>query len=197
MTDNQPTHFSSDRIGETLPKTFVQTLTRPAAWFEAMPTATGYRDSAVLLAIYILVPALVASILTGFITIIVILPLSLVFGFAATWMWAWYLAWASRAFCKAGLTTADAFQICAAAAAPLVFSSIPLLAPVASLWNLYLNWQGLVSHGKVGGGCALLIILAAFVILGGSLLVLFVLLLQLAHQSGLSLPPMPSPMQSF
>ncbi len=197
MADEPLIHFSSNRIGDTLPKAFVQTLTRPAAWFEAMPKAESYRDSAVLLAIYILAPALVASILTGFVTIIVILPLSLLFGFVATWMWAGYLAWASRTFCKTDMTTVDAFQICAAASAPQVFSAIPMLAPVATLWNLYLNWQGLVSHGKVSGGCALLIILAAFVILGGTLLILFVLILQLAHQSGLSLPPMSSPMQSF
>ncbi len=195
MSNVTNTWFSSDRIGETLPAAFKQALTNPAAWFAAMPEATSYKDSLVLLAIYITIPALVSSALTGFFTVIIILPLSLALGLIATWMWAWYLAWAARMFCKARLTTVDAFQICAAGAAPMVFSCIPFLMPVATLWNLYLNWQGMVSHAKVGGGCALLIILAAFVILGGSLLLLGALLLQLAHQSGLGLPPVP--MQSF
>ncbi len=195
MNDETMICFSSDRIGETLPAAFRQTLTRPVAWFSAMPKATGYRDSLVLLAIYIAIPALVASALTGFITILIILPLSLALGLIATWLWAWYLAWASRVFGKSHLTTADAFQICAAASAPMVFSVIPFMMPVATLWSLYLTWQGMVSHGKVGGGAALLIILAAFVILGGSLLLLVALLLQLAHQSGMPLPSVP--MQSF
>jgi len=73
-------------------------------------------------------------------------------------------------------------------AAPLVFSWIPFFTALAYLWNLYLNWQGLVTHARVGGGAALLIILASFVILGGTLLLLIALLIYYATQSGVHLP---------
>jgi len=59
---------------------------------------------------------------------------------------------------------------------------------VASFWSLYLNWQGLVSHGKVGGGAALIIIIAAFVVLGVSMAVLIGLLFSLAGQYGIQMP---------
>jgi len=181
-------YFSSEHIGETLLSSFKATMTSPTPCFENMPVAQGYKNSIILLVIYLVIPALMISIFSGVITIIFILPVFLLFGVAGTWSWAWYLGWAARTFCKSSLTTADAFQICAYGAAPVIFSMIPLVGVITTLWSLYLNWQGLVSHAKVGGGSALLIILAAFVILGVSLLLLVILLFYLAAQTGVDLP---------
>jgi len=181
------TYFSSDRIGDTLVPAFKAVITRPREFFERMPIAERYSNSLVLLSIYLTIPALIVSIFSGVVTVIVILPVSLITGIIATWMWAWYLSWAARVFCKAPLTTPDAFQVCTYSTAPLIFSWLPLVGAVAFFWNLFLNWQGLVSHGRVGGGAALLIILAAFIIMSLSLVVLAALLLMLASQHGVQM----------
>ncbi len=165
-------------------------MTSPTPCFENMPVARSYKNSMILLVIYLLVPALVVSISSGLMTIIFLLPAFLLFGIAGTWSWAWYLGWAARTFCKSSLTTTDAFQICAYGAAPVVFSAITFVGLITTLWSLYLNWQGLVSHARIGGGSALLIILASFVVTGVSLLLLVVLLFQLATQTGMNLPEM-------
>jgi len=182
------TYFSSERVGETLVAATKGILASPAGFFEAMPKATNYRHSLALLCIYLAVPALILSLFSGVVTIIVILPATLILGLISTWLWAWYLGWASRTFCKVELETPAAFQICTYSAAPLLLSWVPVFGMIAYVWNLYLNWQGLVSHAKVGGGAALMFILVAFVIFGLSLLVLVLLLIKLASDSGVSLP---------
>jgi len=187
MKDGQ-CYFSSNHISETLLPTLKATITSPTPYFEDMPVAPNYKNSMTLLAIYLVIPALITGIFSGMMTIIFILPVLLLFGIAGTWSWSWYLGWAVRTFCKSSLTTADAFQICAYSAAPVMFSMIPLLGFIATLWNLYLNWQGLVSHARIGGGSALLIILAAFVVMGASLLLLVILLFRFAMQTGINLP---------
>ncbi len=187
-----PVYFSSDRIGETLVSATREVLVSPARFFEAMPGAANYMNSLVLLSIYLAVPALILSLFSGIVTVVLILPATLVLGIATTWMWAWYLGWASRVFCGVDLSTAGAFQICAYGSAPLLLSWVPVFGVVAYVWSLYLNWQGLVSHARVGGGAALMFILAAFVLFGLSLLILLVLLFKLTADSGIPLPPVMS-----
>jgi len=187
-----PVYFSSERVGETLVAATRDVLVSPVRFFEAMPGAADYRNSLVLLCIYLTIPALVLSLFSGIVTIVFILPATLVFGIFTTWMWAWYLGWASRVFCKAELNTPGAFQICAYSSAPLLLSWVPVFGVVAYIWNLYLNWQGLVSHARVGGGAALMFILGAFVVFGLSLLLFLVLLFKLTADSGMPLPPMMS-----
>jgi len=187
-----PAYFSSTHVGETLAAATRSILASPVRHFDAMPMAGDYRNSLVLLTVYLAVPALILSIFSGIITIIFILPATLIFGILSTWLWAWYLGWAARTFSKAGLETPAAFQICAYSAAPLLLSWVPVFGIIAYAWNLYLNWQGLVSHARVSGGAALMIILAAFVVFGLSLLVLVLLLIRLAADSGISLPEMMS-----
>lgn len=177
-------YFSSDRIGESLVPAVKAAMTRPREFFERMPVARSYSNSLILLCIYLAVPALIVSIFSGVITLIVILPFSLLFGVIGTWMWAWYLSWAARVFCKVPLTIPDAFQLCAYSAAPLLFSWIPLIGSISFFWNLFLNWQGLVSHAKVGGGAALMIILGAFIIMSLSIVALAAALWLLASQYG-------------
>jgi len=181
-------YFSAERIGDTLLPAFKGVMGSPNEFFTAMPEARDYRDSFMLLCIFLSIPALMASIATGVITIIFILPISLMFGLIGTWMWAWYLGWAARRFCSSELSTVGAFQICAYSSAPMVFSWIPLIGLLGWLWNLYLNWQGLVSHGRIGAGPALLIILGAFFVMMLSLITLAALLLYAGSQFGVELP---------
>jgi len=169
--------FSAEKIGNTLPQAFKGVMTAPNTYFADMPEARDYRDSLMLLAIYLAIPSLAVGIISGVIGIILILPVSLALGLLGTWMWAAYLGWAARRFCGAGLSTVDAFQICAYSSAPLVFSWIPVIGLLAWLSNLYLNWQGLVSHARIGAGAALLIILGAYFILLLSLITLAALLM--------------------
>jgi len=176
-------YFSSDHIRATLLPSFKATMTAPTPCFEHMPIALNYKNSIALLIIYLMIPAFAMSIFSGGITIFLILPVFLLFGIVGTWSWACYLAWAARTFCKSSLTTADAFQICAYGVAPVVFSMVPIVGMITTLWSLYLNWQGLVSHAKIGGGSALLIILASFVVLGLSLLLLAITLFYFAGQT--------------
>jgi hypothetical protein len=185
-------YFSAASIGDTLFPAFKGVLGSPNDYFTAMPAARDYRDSFMLLCIFLSVPALVASLLTGVISIIFILPISLMFGLIGTWMWAWYLGWAARHFCASDLTTVNAFQICAYSSAPLVFSWIPLVGLLGWLWNLYLIWQGLVSQARLGAGPAMLIILGAFFVMSLSLFTLLALLLYAGSQFGVEMPPAPT-----
>ena len=181
-------YFSSKRIGETLFPSFKGVLATPNEYFVGMPDSDEYRDSMWLLSIYLAIPALMTGLATGVLSILIILPLSLVLGLPATWMWAAYLSWAARRFCDSQLTTADAFRICAYSSAPLVFSWIPILGLVAWLWNLYLNWQGLISHAKLGAGASLLIIFAAFFIMALSFAILIALLFYASAHYGVQIP---------
>ena len=175
--DSQPLYFSADDIGASLPAAFKGVMRAPTDYFAAMPPASGYRNSMILLLIYLSIPVIVGGTAIGILNMLLILPLFLAIGAAGTWMWAWYLGWAARVFCHAQLSTRDAFKICAYGSAPLIFSWIPVLGPLAWFWNLYLNWQGMVSHARLGGGSALLIILGAFVVMAASLTALAVLLI--------------------
>ncbi|MDQ6972395.1 MAG: YIP1 family protein [Mariprofundaceae bacterium] len=171
-----PRFFSSDHIGDTLLAAFKGVMISPPEYFSAMPQAHAYRNSLTLLLIYLSIPALMAGMLTGVVTLVFILPLSLLFGLIGTWFWAAYLGWAARRFCASELSTEDAFQICAYSSAPLVFSWIPIIGLLAWLSNIYLNWQGLVSHARIGAGAALLIILGAYFMMFLSLIALAALM---------------------
>ncbi|MDX8392910.1 MAG: YIP1 family protein [Mariprofundaceae bacterium] len=187
-------YFSSQRIGNTLTGAFKGIMRAPSEYFTAMPPAYNYRDSFILLLIYLSIPALMVSLFTNLINILLILPLSLFFGIIGTWLWACYLGWAARKFCASTLSTAGAFQICAYSTAPLVLSWIPIFGPIACLWNLYLNWQGMISHARLGGGSALLIIIGAFVISGLSFVaLLFALIYSNLNFEIHSFPTLPAP----
>jgi hypothetical protein len=186
-------YFSAERIGDTLLDAFKGVMTSPNVYFAAMPQAHDYRDSLMLLGIYLGIPALVTGIAAGMLSLVLVLPLALVLGFIGTWTWAWYLGWAARRFCGSRLSTVDAFQICAYSSAPLVFSWIPIIGMLAWLSNLYLNWQGLVSYARLGAGAALLIILGYFLILALSMFALVMLLIYASTHYGVNLPVMTPP----
>jgi len=180
-----PEYFDSNRISGTLGASAKSVLIAPQAFFSDMPSTDGYRNSLVFLTIVFVVLSLGISMMTSLVLLPAILPVALLFGFIATWMWAWYLGWACRVFCKAELSTQNAFQLCAYSSIPLVFGLLPVAGVIASLWNLYLNWQGLVSYARIGGGSAMLIIVLPLIVLGISMAVLVVLLGILMVQMGI------------
>ncbi|MDQ6965299.1 MAG: YIP1 family protein, partial [Mariprofundaceae bacterium] len=191
-TPSTQRYFSAEQIGDTLLLAFKGVMTAPNTYFAAMPVASDYRDSLMLLCIYLAIPALLLGILSGIVGTIIILPFSLLFGFIGTWLWAAYLSWAARRFCAADLSTVAAFQICAYSSAPLIFSWIPIIGILAWMSNLYLNWQGLVSHARISAGAALLIILGAFFVMAISLAILVALLIYATTRFGVHLPSAPA-----
>jgi hypothetical protein len=184
------TYFSSNRITETLLPAIKSVITEPRLFFEEMQATTSYRDSLILMSLIMLVPSLIISLPTGIFALLVI-PFFLGLMLVCTWLWAWYLSWAVRVFSKSQLSTAAAFQICAYSAVPQLLSWVPGVNIFTSLWNLYLTWQGLVSHAKVGSGKALLILVIPMILFVMSLVVLFGLLFSLMSDMGLSPDRMP------
>lgn len=178
-------YFNSSHIDETLVGSVKQVVISPQGFFSGMPKTETYRDSLVFLAIVLVVLAIGISLVTSLAALPVMLATALALGIVTTWLWAWYLGWACRVFCRVQLSTANAFQICAYSSVPLVFSWLPHVGILASLWNLYLNWQGLVSHARVRGGSALMVILVPMVVLAISMAILAALLFTLMTDMGM------------
>jgi len=143
-----------------------------------MPAAGHLWQSAHLLALYLSVPTLMMTMtagtgiptiapdfLSGLIAILLIVPISLSIGLGTSLLWARYLSWASSRFAGKSLSVETAFQICAYSGAPFVIAWGPYLGPVMALWNLLLNWKGLVHHGGVGPLWALVIIISGLLLL--------------------------------
>jgi len=166
------TYAARDNLSEAVVSILFAAISSPKHMFEGLPRVSGYRDSMRLMAAYMSLPLLMASMMTGLITAIVIVPVGLAVGIGTSWLWAVWLGWASRRLGHANVSTIDAFQVLAYGAPPLVFAWGPYLGPVMAVWNLWLNWRGLVSHCKLGGWTATLIILAG--ILGLAVIMLTV-----------------------
>jgi len=153
------TYVTRNNLSEAIISILFAAISSPKRMFEELPRASGYRDSMRLMAAYISLPLLMASMMTGLITAIAILPVGLAVGVGTSWLWAAWLGWASR---RTGhdVSTQDAFQVLAYSAPPLAIAWGPYLGPAMAVWNLWLNWRGLVSHCKLGGWTATLVILA-------------------------------------
>ncbi|MDQ7011388.1 MAG: hypothetical protein Q9M29_06160 [Mariprofundaceae bacterium] len=176
-------YYRKDNPGDAVFSVFIAALFRPGRLFVDMPRATGFRDSTRLMAMYMSLPLLMASMLTGIISAVVIVPVGLAVGLGTSWLWAVWLAWAARTFTCTPLSTADTFQICAYSTPPLAIAWGPYLGPLMALWNLFLNWRGLVVHGGMGRISALGIIIAGIVGLAAIITVLAGLLYLLAPAS--------------
>ena len=153
-------YFDRLKTSETIVSCFFAALTSPLKMFRHLPAPQGYKNSLILMAWFMVIPSIMLSIITGIITAIVIIPVSLFFGLGTTWLWSVYLAWASRHFTGSKLSTEEIFQICAYSAAPLAVAWGEYMATAVSLWNLILVWLGLVYYGKIGMGKAAFIMLA-------------------------------------
>jgi len=158
----QVTYYRRDKIPEVFFSAFIAAIFFPKLLFSKMPEAANLRDSAHLLALYMAIPTLMMTLtagagipliapgfFSGLIAIVLIIPVSLTIGVGTSLLWAKYIAWASRRFAGVALSDKAAFQICAYSGAPFVIAWGPYLGPVMALWNLMLNWKGLVHHGGV------------------------------------------------
>jgi len=192
----QVTYYRRDRMPEVFFSVFIAGIFFPKRMFQRMPEAGPLKQSAHLLALYLLVPTLMMTLtlgtaiptvapgfFSGLIAIALIIPVSLAIGVGTSLLWAKYLSWAARRFAGSDLSVETAFQICAYSGPPFVIAWGPYLGPLMALWNLLLNWKGLVHHGGMGWLPALAIILAGVLLLALIVLALAVLLLLLLPEN--------------
>jgi len=175
---------------------FISGLFFPKRMFSNMPAAGHLWQSAHLLVLYLAVPTLMMTMtagtgiptiapgfLSGLIAILLIIPVSLSIGLGTSLLWARYLSWASGRFRGKSLSVETAFQICAYSGAPFAIAWGPYLGPVMALWNMLLNWKGLVHHGGLGGVQALLIIISGVLLLSTFVLALAALMVYLLPEN--------------
>ncbi|MFQ5582090.1 MAG: hypothetical protein ACE5F3_05635 [Mariprofundaceae bacterium] len=80
----QINYYQKDTAGDAVFSVFIAALFRPKRLFEQMPKANGYGDNVRLMVMYMSVPLIMASMLTGFVSAIVILPIGLAAGISTS-----------------------------------------------------------------------------------------------------------------
>lgn len=153
----------------------------PGAFFAGMPRAIYYRDALFFVSVVIFGCSFL-SVPFYSMLFLFLLPATWGLGLIGMWLWSRYLSWAVKGFTDARLSPANAFQLSAYAALPMLLAAIPYLGWIALLWNLYLLWQGLVSFCRLRAGVAAAIVLLPVLILGLSLVALGSVALQLLPQ---------------
>ena len=192
----QVTYYRKDRVAEVFFSVFIAAIFFPKRLFAEMPVAANLRDSVHLLALYMSIPTLMMTLtagtgipliapgfFSGLLMIVLIIPVSLTIGVSTSFIWARYIAWASKRFARVEMDDAKAFQICAYSGAPFVVAWGPYLGPVMALWNLLLNWKGLVHHGGVGRMPAFFILIIGLLLVAIFMLALAVLLMFLMPEN--------------
>lgn len=185
----QVTYYRRDRMAEVFFSVFIAGIFFPKRLFREMPEAGPLKQSAHLLALYLLTPTLMMTLTagtgipfiapgfwSGLFAILLILPVSLTIGVLSSLLWAWYLSRAAKWFAGEEMSVATAFQICAYSGPPFVIAWGPYLGPIMALWNMLLNWKGLVHHGGLSGWTSLLIISSGLLLMAGVVLALAVLM---------------------
>jgi len=176
-------------MAEVFFSVFIAGLFFPKRLFQQMPEAGPLKQSAHLLALYLLTPTLMMTLtagtgipfiapgfFSGLLAIVLILPVSLTIGVSSSLLWSWYLSRATKWFTGKEMSVETAFQICAYSGPPFVIAWGPYLGPVMALWNILLNWKGLIHHGGLSGWMALLIILSGLLLMATIVLVLGLLM---------------------
>ncbi len=176
-------YYTGDKLSESIASVFFAALFAPRRLFGQMPNASGYRNSIRLMAVFISLPLMMASMLTGVITAIVILPVGIAVGVGTSWIWAAWLSWATSRFCGKNTSTEETFQILAYSSPPLALAWGPYLGFPMALWNLWLNWRGLVSHLHLGGFAALGIIAGGIFLLGAIIILIALMLFYLIPEN--------------
>ena len=192
----QVTYYHRDRVAEVFFSVFIAATFFPKLLFAKMPAPEGLRGSAHLLALYMAIPTLMMTLtagtgipliapgfFSGLISIVLIIPVSLTIGVGTSLLWAKYMSWAARKFAGVELSEETAFQICAYSGAPFVIAWGPYLGPVMAVWNLLLNWKGLVHHGGVKRFPAFLILMIGLLLAAMFVLALAVLMMLLMPEN--------------
>jgi len=192
----QVTYYRRDRMAEVFFSVFIAGIFFPKRLFEKMPPAGPLKQSAHLLLLYLLTPTLMMTLTagtgipliapgfwSGLFAIVLILPLSLSIGLASSLLWAWYLSRAVKWMLGRDLSIDSAFQICAYSGPPFVIAWGPYLGPVMAVWNMLLNWKGLVHHGGVGRIPAFFILIIGLLLMAMIVLALAVLMMILMPEN--------------
>jgi len=159
-------------------------LTTPASFFRDLKPAAFYSNAIFFASILIFITSFVGVIFHSM-TLLFLLPVTWGLSLIGMWFWSAYMSWAVKKLAHGKLTKANAFQISAYAAAPLILSTVPVLGAIASLWNLYLLWVALVHRCQVKAGMAALIIAIPAVLFATSIAALLALVVQLFPQLSL------------
>lgn len=190
----QVTYYRRDKIAEVFFSVFIAGLFFPKRLFSEMPGTETLRQSAHLLLLYLLTPTLMMTLtagtgipfiapgfFSGLFAILLILPVSLSIGLASSLLWAWYLSRTATWVAGSDVSVQTTFRICAYSGPPFVIAWGPYLGPLMALWNIVLNWKGLVHHAGLSGWAALAIIT-------GGLLLMAVIVIGLAVLMTILLP---------
>lgn len=174
----QITYFRRDKLPEVFVSIFIAGIFFPRRMFAGLPEGASWKESAILLAMYLAVPTLMMTttfgtliptiapgFFSGLIAILLIAPVSLAIGVSTSWLWAAYLSRAARIFTGRDVSRERMFQICAYSGPPFVIAWGPYLGPVMAVWNLLLNWKGLRHAAGIGGFTALMMIVAGLLLL--------------------------------
>ena len=192
----QVTYYRRDKVAEVFFSAFIAAIFFPRRLFAEMPEAGRLRDSAHLLALYMSIPTLMMTLtagtgipfvapgfFSGLIVIVLIIPVSLTVGVGTSLLWAKYIAWAARKIAHVEVSDETAFQICAYSGAPFVIAWGPYLGPLMAVWNLLLNWKGLVHHGGMKRFPAFLILMTGLLLAAMFVLALVVLMMVLMPEN--------------
>ncbi len=156
-------------------------LFSPKRFFADMPPAAFYSNSIFFLSILVFISSFIGVPFHDM-ALLFLLPVTWGIMLIGTKFWASYLSWAVRFFAKTKITSANAFQLSAYAAAPLLLTTIPVVGLLAGIWNLYLVWVALIARCKVAAGMAALIIAIPAVLFIGSVVALLGLATQMLPQ---------------
>jgi len=187
MQDQSFEYFESNRPMETFLPVIKALIKTPKAFFEQMSPAYFFRDGIFFVSIIIFLATFVSMPFSN-VLFLFLLPVTWGLLLVSLRFWSVYMAWAVRVFAKQKLSTRQAFQISTYAAFPMVFVAVPVLGVLASIWNLYLMWVGLVSYCKISGKNAAMIIMIPVIILLVSTVFLITLLIAVFPQLAGGLP---------
>lgn len=192
----QVSYYRRDKIAEVFFSVFIAGIFFPKRLFRQMPPAGPLKQSAHLLLLYLLTPTLMMTLtagtgipliapgfFSGLLAIVLILPLSLSIGLASSLLWAWYLNRASKWLLGRDLSIETAFQICAYSGPPFVIAWGPYLGPVMAVWNMLLNWKGLVYHGGLSWIGSLFVIVTGLLLMAMIVLALAVVMMILLPEN--------------
>jgi len=165
-------YFQSNRPAASFFAALQSLLLRPRDFFADMPFAVFFSNSLFFASIIIFVLTFVAVPVYTLLTLFM-LPFTWGVLLIAMLAMASYLSWGVKAFAGSRLTTANAFQLCAYAFAPMMFVGLSWGGIIACLWMLFLLWTGLSAHCRISGGRAaavLILPLIMLAMLGGSMM---------------------------
>lgn len=173
-------YFDKNKPMQSLIPALKDIFSSPAAFFAELPSEAFYSNPLFFASIVIFF-ATFAGVPFYSLALLFMVPVIWSLSLISLWLWATYMGWAVRVFAKGKLTTTNAFQISAYAAAPLALSTIPYIGAIAGLWNLYLLWVALVNRCRVSATTAIVIIAIPTLLTAGAIAMVTITLMKMVH----------------